>query len=282
MTKGLTLEFDTEVLECPCGSGKRPIKCCGKTKTRTTIIHMDERNFHESDGISFNLNGELKRNIGGKLHPLIGQPKISYGYKRKKGLKVLLSGNANDQFVMHNESVLQGYQNIFSIDTNTKKIDGNSISVSVIVHAYIEKIDDGFILNLAARTAFEFWNASVSPESLGLFALVNALLANEELADKSTGVIVDSDLGNLDSINNQKQEILNGLFLPEKYKLIYASSDVGVNGANKLIKLCDKKSNETLQHIRELSSKDNLVQSDEYPCEYFRQWVFNEESDQSE
>jgi hypothetical protein len=236
---------------------------------------MDERNFHESDGIAFNLNGSIMRSVDGKLYPIIGQSNFTYSYNRKKGKKILLSGNANGEFIMHTESVLQGYENIFAIDTNTKNINGNKISVAVIVHAYLEEIEEGFILYHTAFRAFEFWNASIPSERLGWYALVGALLANTSLADRYTGIIVDSDLDELDEINLHQKCIYNDLMLPENFKLIYASSDSGANGVNKLIKLCDRRSNEVLEYIREHSSIENLTLSTEYPCEYFRQWQFN-------
>jgi hypothetical protein len=276
LEKGLTLEFDLEVTKCPCGSGKKPTKCCGPVKPRRHSINMDERNYHESDDIAFNLNGGLMRRVNGELQPIIGQSRFSYGYEREKGQKVLLSGEANGDFVMNPESVLHGYEMIFAIDTNTKIIGGNKVSVSVIVHAYLEPTETGLDLNLAAITAFEFWNVTVSPERLGWYALINALLLNELLINKYTGIVVDSDLSDLEAINSQQKSILNDFLLPDKYKLIYASSDTGANGANKLIKLCDSRSNEILEHIRKNSKKDNLMASTEYPCEFFRQWQFNQ------
>jgi len=272
----LTIEFDSEVIECPCGSGKKPKKCCGEMKPRTYSISMDKRNYYESDGISFNKEGSLMRNVGGELLPIIGQTTLSYGYNRPKGKKILLSGNANGDFLMDAESVLQDYDNLFAIDTNTKSINGNDISVSVVVHAYVEKTGQGFDLNFVAMKAFEFWNVSGSPERLGWYVMINALMSNEAHQHKHTGIIVDSDLNSLESINLQHECVLNDLLLPESYKLIYASSDLSSNGANKLIKYCDKRANEVLEYIRENPSEDNLLLSEVYPCEYFRQWQFNE------
>ena len=197
--KGLTIEFDLQITECPCGSGKKPVRCCGKMKPRTYSVNMDERNYHESDGISFNKQGSLMRNVGGELLPIIGQTKLSYGYKHAKGLKILLSGDANGDFLIDPESVLQKYDNLFAIDTNTKLIDGNAISVSVVVHAYVEKIDQGIHLNYLAIRAFEFWNVVGSPERLGWYAMINAIASNEVYQKKNIGIIVDSDLNDLEA-----------------------------------------------------------------------------------
>jgi len=276
MDKGLTIEIDLKVSECPCGSGKKPAKCCGKMKPRTYSITVDERNYHESDGISFNKHGSLMRNVDGELLPIIGQAKLSYGYNRAKGTKVLLSGDANGGFLLNPESVLQGYDNLFAIDTNTKSIDGNDISVSVVVHAYVENTGQDVILNFVAVTAFEFWNVAGSPEKLGWYALVDAIITNEAFQNKNAGIIVDSDLGCLEDINSQREYVLKDFLLPERYKLIYASADLSNNGANKLIKHCDKRANEVMEYIRQNPSKDNLVLSEAYPCEYFRQWQFND------
>ncbi|MHB8222677.1 MAG: hypothetical protein ACYDHV_07520, partial [Desulfurivibrionaceae bacterium] len=66
------------------------------------------------------------------------------------------------------------------------------------------------------------------------------------------GIIVDSDLGNLKEYNSRNQPIFDNFLLPEKFQLIYASSDTGKDlFANKMLKYADKASSLCLEALRD-------------------------------
>ena len=59
--KYLTVEYDLKITECPCGSGKEPVKCHGYVKPRTHTALLDPRNYTDSEGIAIGLDYSLKR-----------------------------------------------------------------------------------------------------------------------------------------------------------------------------------------------------------------------------
>lgn len=269
--KTLSFQYDLNVVECPCGSGKKPEKCCGPVKPRTYLVDLDPRNFYESEGLAVGLDHKLKRIVKGKLKPLIGTPRLTQSYKRKKKKKVLVEGEVYGEYVMHPDSVLLGFEQIFSIDTNTWCIDEHKVSVSGVLHAYVEKAETDNILYFLPITAFEFWDAEVEPERLGWYALIQATMTNEEMCGKRTALIVDSGLGCLEGINKRELPIVGDFYLPENFKLIYASADIGSNMSNKLIKLSDRLSTAQLEKIKGDPKKESLYAT-EYACRWFRQW----------
>ena len=63
-------------------------------------------------------------------------------------------------------------------------------------------------------------------------------------------MVVDSDLGNINSYNQRKKSVLQSVFLPENMHLVYASSDAGKeNVANKALAAADSISTQTLRAI---------------------------------
>jgi hypothetical protein len=64
------------------------------------------------------------------------------------------------------------------------------------------------------------------------------------------GMIVDSDLGNLDSYNTQKMPVCSGQMLPNNVTLIYASSDNKNDSiVNRIIAIADEASSLVLDAI---------------------------------
>ncbi len=116
----LTVEYDLKITECPCGSKKKPEKCCGPVKPRTYSAEMDPINYYASDGIAIGLDYKLKRIVNNKLEPLLGDVNYSQKYKRAKGDKVIIQGLSNGDYVMSPESVLLDYDAIYFVDTNMK------------------------------------------------------------------------------------------------------------------------------------------------------------------
>lgn len=266
----LKVEYDLKVTECPCGSGKLPKRCCGEVKNRTYSVELDEVNL-ESDGLALGLDMTLQRVVAGKLHPIIGDAKLTQSYKRKKGSKVLASGIVTGDKLFHPESLLCGFDQLFIIDTNTKDIGGHTLSVSGVIHAYVSDALDGEVkLMYLPICAFEFWNPQCDPERLGWLALIDGIQGNDELSGKKTGIVVDSSLGQLDAINNKEAPIVSDHLLPDGFNLIYASADIGVAGVNKMIKMCDWLSTREIRII----AKERIPAfepHDRYSCSLFRQ-----------
>ena len=273
MTKHLTVQYTLSVMECPCGSGKLPKRCCGEVKPRILTAQLDPRNYHESDGIAVGMDYSLKRIVNGDLKPLIGKVKLSQGYSRKKNNKIIIEGEVDGEYVMNPESTLLGYDAIFSIDTNTKTINKTRISVTGIVYSHVNCDDKGVcVLSYLPLTVLEFWDAEINAEVLGWIAAIRAILEDKRYQGKSILIIVDSVLGDLDNINMRSKPIFSDFYLPDNFTMMYASSDVASNLSNKLIKASDKMASMKLQELSQDLQPDSLKETP-YPCRLFRQWM---------
>lgn len=268
----LTFQYDLKVTECPCGSGKKPDKCCGTVKPRTYSVDMDPRNYYESEGFAIGLDFKLKRIVDGQIEPLIGTPHFYQSYKRRKNDKVLVKGDSSGEYIMSPESLLLAYDQIFVVDTNTRKLGNHKVSVTGVLHAYVEEQGKQHVLMYSPLTLLEFWGVDVSPELLGWYALLTALMESDQYSGQKIGLIVDSELGKLDEMNAGREPMLGDFYLPDNCKLIYASADRGTNIVNQLMKTCDQFSSDKLQQIAEDSQRDSLNDT-HYPCRWFRQWT---------
>lgn len=267
-----SIEVDVRVFECPCGSGRKPEKCCGPVKPRTHTVHLDPRNYHESEGLAIGQDGNLKRIVKGRMEPIIGLPRLSQSYPRKKSPKVLVGGEIRGGYALNPNALLLGYDYIFSIDTNTKKIYEHEISVTGVVYAILDVSGEIVNMKYTHMCALEFWDSEVNAELLGLYAIIGAIKKNEGFRDKDIAILVDANLGILDDINSRKKPILPGCMLPENIRLIYATADSGSNVVNVLMRQSDKIATQKLNEIVSSDQDKHALNETEYPCRWFRQW----------
>lgn len=156
-------------------------------------------------------------------------------YDRTKGEKILskIPLPPDELRVDSNAAIESAFDLVFAVDTNTRAIKGEITSVTGVVQCHKIFIADQS--GLAERVwryfspiAFAFTGARDPVERAG-WALVIELIYNS--ANYSTyeriGIIVDAYLGDLPSYNSRKKPIVPGVFLPERFSLLYASADTG-------------------------------------------------------
>jgi hypothetical protein len=86
-------------------------------------------------------------------------------------------------------------------------------------------------------------------------------------------MLVDSDLGNHDKINNREIPIFDEFYLPEGFELFFSSSDGGMETlTNRLIRFCDRYSKQVLEWIIEQNDTDSLIIANGQPYTHFREW----------
>lgn len=270
--KTLSLEVQIRVSECPCGSKKAPERCCGAVRPRTHVLEIDPRNYYLSDGLVLGLDYSLRRRVGNEILPLIGETTLSHTYKRNKNDKLLVKGKSFGRHVLHPNSILTSYDNLFFIDTNTKKIESHSVSVTAVIHARMEHMNDRVNIKYALLSVLEFWDADVPPERLGWYAFLTAIETSTEYVGNKNALVVDSELNNISYYNDRKQPILGDYYLPNKFEILYASADIGASLPNKFIKTCDRLASEKMNDIKENPRKE-LLNITTYPCKWFRQWI---------
>ena len=178
-------------------------------------------------------------------------------FDRSKGKKVVSRVPILDRAYFEiNDALEKNFDIVFAIDTNTRKIREFSISVSGVIKC--QKVFAIDPIAIAKRywqffTPFcmEFTEVKSKPENLAWMMLIDYLTSpSKHMLNKRIGLIVDSDLGNLNQYNLRISPIYERFFLPKNIQLIYASSDVGREFfPNQMLKLADKASNMCLKAL---------------------------------
>lgn len=258
---------------CPCGSGKKPKRCCGPLKPRTHTLKMDAKNQQFADGIAINLtNLTLQRIVDGMPLPVIGETVVSQSYDRPKGPKDLVVANLHKHHSLDPNGIFLEYDEFFIIDTNTRIANDEAVALSAIMTAYAEHAENNQIkLKYTPFGYLEFRNPQVPPENIGWMALAGALQENPEFSKKRIALVVDSDKGKLDAFNKRELPICQDFYLPINIKLLYASADGGTSFLNRLMKRCDKQAARMLSLIIDTQNRKGLQVPDTYPCSHFRQ-----------
>lgn len=218
-----------------------------KAKTRAPLIaphfdkHVEIGRLDLQDGIL-----SFYSSTGEKIIPT--QVEIGDAYNRKSGkIKVINSVQVdNTRIDLNSHTALTAFQWLFAIDTNTRVHNGSRISVSSSVLAFLEINEPTSMPNWTAKVvpqdAFIFCNAKVNPEIIAWKELINRIRRSPHFnSSMKIGVIVDSELGRISSINARKTPLLGDDNLPDNFQLIYASGDVGADYPhNKLLRICDR------------------------------------------
>lgn len=206
--------------------------------------------------------GEFKLlNDGQVLNPISAT--VEQSYERKKGSKILNRVVTKPTHLFANPNrVLEQFDTIYAVDTNTRVINSLSTSVTGIVGGENTKpiILGNTSIMFRPIKCFEFRNVSCKAENLGwrevIKAIVSAATYNER---KRIALIVDSDLGMIDSYNRREVPIIDDFIIPKNFSLIYASTDSGnENIANKMLKLADWMSTDILNLLKLNKNEEGL------------------------
>ena len=268
---------------CRCGSGYKYKRCCfGKRKDRTISVDIDPQNISSMDGLMLSNKGQVFRTLNGEALPLIGDSGIEYGYKRERKIKVLAKGplSTDNLYLNPNMSLLE-FDSVFAVDTNTRTIDQDKVSVAALLHCKIEKTNNIYAtIEYAFISWYVYWNIRGKEENLAWMQIAKAITTHSEYQNQKVALLVDSDLGNHDQFNKRELPIFDNYYLPPNITLIYASADGGKEILiNRLISFCDKKSNEFLQYIasNEVTPNMNNAKVEGRPYTHFDQWCPGEE-----
>lgn len=206
------------------------------------------------DSFEISSNGEIKLISDGKniLPKSIFHQNI---YTKKNGKeKILTETKLNEAKHGIDTKELFNFDIIFAVDTNTKII--NKEKVSVLSMQCCEKKEQRE--NELSVIFYSFGLACIknipdkNEEKLGIRVLVNQIINHPKYNKNfNIGIITDHDLQNIHKYNNRELPIYNDWFLPENFTLIYASADVGKEYLpNKLISFCDKEANKFFMEVK--------------------------------
>lgn len=244
-------------------------------KQRKVSITMDMGQPVAPNGLRLSATGSIELLKDGlPLSPVDVYHDINFD--REKGPKILNKTPLNpNKLIFDPNIVLQKFDRIFAMDTNTKTNNGEIISVSCVVLCKLTSHNEMVFAEYAPIHCFEFRNIQNQIENVAwtkAFQLMTATPYHYNFS--KIGFIVDSDLGNIPAYNNRTKAIYANYYLPTNIELIYASADIGKEYlANRLISLCDKEATKLLENI--LSNKvanDNLHEVSNESYTHFRFW----------
>lgn len=226
---------------CPCGSGRKYKNCCLGKLPRNQIVCIGYRQPFE--GVTFEKDETFVILSPGKkvkADAVFSQTQ----YTRKSGKDKVLS-RVPDKATLDLPTTLASFDAIFAIDTNTKQINDDAVSISCIWECYAKmveaeqkiKISHGKVGNLCFKNCPD--NMS---ERIAWFRLARLIHSNPKYkTNQKIAIITDHDLSNHPHYNSKKLPIYDDFYLPDNIKLLYASSDAdSANIFNMLIKKCDK------------------------------------------
>lgn len=201
----------------------------GKRFARDCIVTADMGRAVSIDEVSIDPQACWARFFerGIPVEPVSVRIEVSYERQESKemGEKVLAQAPLRpDQLWAHPVRMIERFDHLFAVDTNTK----NGVSVTGVVYGRAIK------LQIPSKTAavqpnlelcVEFRGIQGKAENIAWVQVIQAIRRNLTYKPHfQIGLIVDSDLENLDRYNNRELPVYSDFYLPEKMKFIYASS----------------------------------------------------------
>lgn len=140
---------------------------------------------------------------------------------------------------------LARYESLFAIDTSTRTVDGQRVSVACFFSFRLVPNGNKFAVEPEAKLNFYEFRAvnDGNPEMLAILKVARDVAAS---APVRPGVahrfafVTDSELGAHDDINSRARPIYGNHYLPEQFRLVYASAETGHEFVKKLVSFCDQ------------------------------------------
>jgi len=241
---------------CPCGSGKKYKKCCLDKKPRERVVMVGSS--EPLHGLHFDKD---KMEFKGITHDgrLIAT-EVTFSQTQYTGQsgkeKVII--RVHDKVIPNEADLLRylssSFDLIIAVDTNTKIIKEDTVSVSGVVHCVVQSGSDSssYSVNFPWHGAILFRNcpAALPPEKFGWLAMMREYNRHPLNRTKNIAIVTDYDMNNHKSYNCRKLPIFKEILLPENMTIIYGRGDGPIHSLlNYLVMQCDKKSNEILEHL---------------------------------
>ena len=168
---------------------------------------------------------------------------------------------ANDSVYHDSNALTQRYDQLYAVDTNTvKHPSGHLVSVGVILRAEIQLLESGLFYFQAQHFGIvRGVDLGDKPEIQAWKTLIGVLLPQLESGQaRRIGVVVDSELDRIESLNLRTAPLEGHLYLPPGIELIYATDAAGGDqfSVNKLIYLCHSTAQEEARKLRKTKIED--------------------------
>lgn len=190
--------------------------------------------------LEFDMTKGTSKVINATTNEVFKNSGLTLGYEgaNKRRITTEIKTNPDDHSFCFNLK-LNRYKHIVAIDTNSFTYKSSIINEEVqmgvgIALALIE--DDKGKRVEAINVPFVTSANCQKPENENWIQLIELLRASCKCSDpRKVGIVVDSDLGNIDAYNKQDKPIYGNYYLPNDYELIFASDKVNDNIFNRMI-----------------------------------------------
>lgn len=243
------------------------------SKPRTTTLTMDMGKPVQINSFSVSAEGSFKflDVNGNSLQP--ERTILERGYERAKGSKVLsrVPVSSVAPISLDPNLALQKYDTIFAMDTNTRQVHGQEVSIAAFILGKWMQRSPTLEFGFQRMAALEFHNVDCHPDLLALKHLV-LQMENEQFRQKAgrIAIIMDSHLGNFTKIVSRQLPILDDCYFPECADLVYASDAACDSLANMLLQAADREANTLLQKIEVNACLSTSQGEEPEHCSYFR------------
>jgi hypothetical protein len=191
-----------------------------------------------------------------------------YGSERKhssKGEKGLVRiPSAGTGLFWTEEAALAQYDRVFVIDTNSKKIDGEWVSVSSMAVCTLREDAAGpetMLSEVVHVGAFEFRGLPENQERFGWILFQHAIVNGPSFNKESPYLMVtDHALSEHHDINEQKIALFDDVMLHPSLSIGYATSESGSAFLQRVIRKCDRMARTVLESIRKRRNDDGLLE----------------------
>ena len=191
------------------------------------------------------------------------QPAVTYSQTQYEGQsgKEKVIARIQDKVIRDTAALMRclssSFDLIIGIDTNTKTINGDKISVSSVVHCEVKEPPGSaeptsYYVNFPWNGIIVFRNCpeELPAEKFGWLALIQGFMRDGRNVAKRVAFVTDHDLDNHILYNDRKTPIFKAAYLPVNFTMMYGRSDgSNENLLNHLVKLCDKKSTDVLNEL---------------------------------
>lgn len=179
---------------------------------------------------------------------------VSYERESGKAEKTVHRVYQDDEFLSFDsdQEIFDKHDRIIAIDTNQKEYNGIFISSTAALELkFSHDMNNGkFYRNVFIPSVIRLGIEKIT-EREGWYNILGVLFANNIInTNERIAFIVDSHLDELETINSHSIPVFSNFYLPENFKMVYASSDTGGEYLiNRLIRLADKLSGQYIDAI---------------------------------
>jgi hypothetical protein len=242
---------------CPCGSGKKYKKCCRDKKPRQNVVMVGSpvplKGFHYNrDTMTFTGIAHDDKLV--KLAVTFSETH----YIGQSGKEKVLT-RTHDKVIPNETDLiihLSSFDMIIAVDTNTRKIGDDALSVSGIIPCHVNPTEKTniYAIDFLPHGAYLFRNCpkDLSPEKFGWLLAINRINCEPDNIIKKYCLVSDHDLDNHNQYNSRKLPIIRDIYLPSNVELMYGRGDSSKeNILNDLVMRCHKEASSIIKEMEE-------------------------------